>query len=62
MLFSYKMDFTFQNNPKALDPSNKMDLDLWDCFEPVRWIQNFGIILDRKTLILKKIHYANKAV
>ena len=22
----------FQNNPKDLDPSFKMDLDLWDCF------------------------------
>ena len=23
---------TFLNNPKDLDPSYKMDLDLWDCF------------------------------
>ena len=23
--------FPFQNNPKNLDPSYKMDLDLWDC-------------------------------
>ena len=23
--------FSFQNNPKILDPSYKMDLDLWDC-------------------------------
>ena len=23
----------FQNNPKDLDPSCKMDLDLWDSFE-----------------------------
>ena len=23
--------FSFQNNPKDLDPSGKMDLDLWDC-------------------------------
>ena len=22
--------FSFQNNPKTLDPSYKMDLDLWD--------------------------------
>ena len=22
----------FLNNPKDLDPSYKMDLDLWDCF------------------------------
>ena len=27
--FAYKIDFfTFQNNPKNLDPSNKIDLDL----------------------------------
>ena len=31
--FSYKTEFfSFQNNPKNLDPSHKMDLDLWDCF------------------------------
>ena len=24
--------FSFQNNHKNLDPSYKMDLDLWDCF------------------------------
>ena len=24
--------FSFQNNPKDLDPSYKMDLDLCDCF------------------------------
>ena len=23
--------FSFQNSPKDLDPSYKMDLDLWDC-------------------------------
>ena len=23
--------FSFQNNPKDLDPSCNMDLDLWDC-------------------------------
>ena len=29
--FSYKTEFfSFQNNPKDLDPSYKMDLDLWD--------------------------------
>ena len=32
--FSYKMDFfSFQNNPKNLDPSYKMDLDLWSCLK-----------------------------
>ena len=30
--FDYKTGvFSFQNNPKDLDPSCKMDLDLWDC-------------------------------
>ena len=30
--FGYKTEFfSFQNNPKNLDPSYKMDLDLWDC-------------------------------
>ena len=24
--------FSFQNNPKDLDPSYKTDVDLWDCF------------------------------
>ena len=29
--FSYKTEFfSFQNNPKNLDPSYKMDLDVWD--------------------------------
>ena len=32
--FVYMMGvFPFQNNYKDLDPSYKMDLDLWDCFE-----------------------------
>ena len=30
--FAYKtVFFSFQNNPKNLDPSYKTDLDLWDC-------------------------------
>ena len=28
--FSYKTEFSIQNNPKNLDPSYKTDLDLWD--------------------------------
>ena len=32
--FGYEMGcFSSQNNPKYLDPSYKMDLDFWDCFE-----------------------------
>ena len=52
--FKYKTDFyfPFQNNPKDLDPSykidldppSKMDLDLWDCLGRV------------KTHIIAKLH------
>ena len=45
--FGYKMEiFSFQNNPKDLDPSYKMDLDLWDCLGKVNILQqNFiGLI------------------
>ena len=35
--FAYKtVFFPFQNNPKNLDPSYKMDLDLWDCLGRVK--------------------------
>ena len=30
--------FSFQNNPKDLDPSYEMDLDLWDCLGRVKFI------------------------
>ena len=30
--------FSFQNNPKDLDPSCKMDLDLWDCLGGVKLV------------------------
>ena len=39
--------FSFQNNPKNLDLSYKMDLNLWDCFGRVNLVlwQNFlGLI------------------
>ena len=41
--FGYKTDFSFQNNPKDLDPSSKTDLDLWDCLGRVKLVllQNF---------------------
>ena len=42
--FNYKTElFSFQNNPKDLNPSYKMDLDLYDCFGRVKLIvqQNF---------------------
>ena len=45
--FGYKTElFSFQNNPKDLDPSYKMDLDLWDCFGRVKLVlrQNFILV------------------
>ena len=38
--FGYKMEFffSFQNNPKNLDPSYKTDLDLWDCLGRVELV------------------------
>ena len=30
--------FSFQNNPKNLDPSYKMDLDLQDCLRRVKLV------------------------
>ena len=42
-----RQSFSFQNNPKDLDPSCKMDLDLLDCLERVALVllQNFiGLI------------------
>ena len=37
--FGYQTEFfSFQNNPKNLDPSYKMDLDLWDCFGRVNLV------------------------
>ena len=38
-LFSYKTSFfPFQNNPKNLDLSSKMDVDLLDCFGKVKLV------------------------
>ena len=36
--FPYKTGcfFSFQNNPKTLDPSYKMDIDPWDCLGRVK--------------------------
>ena len=37
--FGYKKEFYFfQNNPKNLDPSYKMDLDFWDCLGRVKLV------------------------
>ena len=32
MQFCCNKGFTLPNNPKDLDPSDKTDLDFWDCF------------------------------
>ena len=42
--FDYKKEcFPSKNNPKNLDPSYKMDLNLWDCLRRVKLVlyQNF---------------------
>ena len=37
--FGYKTEiFSFQSNPKDLDPSSKTDLDLWDCLGRVKLV------------------------
>ena len=37
--FGYKMEFfSFRNNPKNLDPSYEMDLDLWDCLGRIKFV------------------------
>ena len=37
--FGYKTEFfSFQNNSKELDPSYKVDLDLWDCLGRVKLV------------------------
>ena len=37
--FGYKTEFfSIQNNPKNLDPSCKMDLDLWDCLRRAKLV------------------------
>ena len=38
--FGYKTEFffSFQNNPKNLDPSYKMDLEYWDCLGRVKLV------------------------
>ena len=37
--FDYETDFiSLQNNPRNLDPSRKMDLDLCDCLKRVKLV------------------------
>ena len=63
--FSYKTKFfSFKNNSKNLDPSSKMDLDIWDCLGRVNsyyrknfmgLVYLFVVILERRkpTLIVE---------
>ena len=37
--------FSFQNNPKTLDQSNKTDLDPWDCLERVKLILKQNVVI-----------------
>ena len=43
--------FLVQNNPKLLDPSYKMNLEVWDCFGSYgsRTLENLGVVLGKKT-------------
>ena len=41
----YKTElFSFQNNPKNLDPSYRMGLDLWDCLRRVKLVLQQNVI------------------
>ena len=53
----YKTEiFSFQYNPKNLDPSYKMDLDLWDCLGRVKLVlgQNFIGLIKLFVVILER--------
>ena len=38
ILYFFRVFFSLQNNPKKLDSSYKMDLDLWDCLRRVKLV------------------------
>ena len=72
--FGYKTGcFSFQNNPKHLDPSNtsyKMDLDFWDCFEqetPILWPDFMGLIniwghsIEKKSELYRRVNTVFKS-
>ena len=49
--------FSFQSNPKNLDPSSKMDLDLWDCLRRVKLVSiakfhRTGLVICRTGLVI----------
>ena len=48
IFFGCKTEFySFKDNPKNLDPSYKIDLDLWDCVRRVKLAikQNFIVLI-----------------
>ena len=54
--FGYKVGFfSFKNNPKNLDPSYKIDLDLWDC-------RSLGLFRKGKTRIISKFDRADLVI
>ena len=55
--FDYKTEFySFLNSSKNLDPSDKTDLDLWDCLGTVKLIfyQNFIGLIESFVVILER--------
>ena len=52
----YKKDFSFQNNPKDLDPSYKTDLDLLGCLGRVKLVlwQNYIELIKLFIVILER--------
>ena len=52
--FGYETVFSFQNNPKDLDPSCKMDLDLLDCLGRVK------LELQQKGGSVNKAHFVTQ--
>ena len=55
------MSYTFPlNNPKNLDPSHKMDLDIWDCFgrkkqKPLSYNRRNTVLIKLNSLISRTI-------
>ena len=55
--FDYKMEFySFLNSPKNLDPSYKMDLDIFDCLGRVKLVfyQNFIGMIESFFVVLER--------
>ena len=56
--------YSFLNSPKNLDPSYKMDLDLWDCLGKVKLVfyQNFIGLIESFVVILERGNKYSKCV